>query len=201
MRPTSPAAPRPGSSSNAPSGRTSSSRATPPPAARAPASRHRPPGGSRPGFGALLLGVHDIPGGKLRYAGKVGTGFDEHLLDVLTRRLAKLKRPDSPLANAPREKGIEWVRPQLVCEVAFAERTDDGILRQASFMGLREDIPAKSVSEERAQKPPEEQTPSRAEGARRPLDRAPEKSGNVVHGTKITHPERIVYPALNFTKL
>src|SRR5918912_1662386 len=92
---------------------------------------------------------------KLRYAGKVGTGFDEHLLTTLTRRLAALKRPDSPLANPPRERGIQWVKPQLVCEVAFAERTDDGILRQASFMGLREDIAPKSVGEERAQQPPE----------------------------------------------
>src|SRR3954468_14332546 len=158
------------------------------------------PGGSRTGFGALLLGVHDIPGGKLKYAGKVGTGFDEHLLEVLTKRLAKLKRPDSPLANPPREKGIQWVRPQLVCEVAFAERTDDGILRQASFMGLREDIPAKSVSEERAQRPPEEKTanpPARAKRSPPPLS----GGQNVVHGIKITHPERIVYPALNFTKL
>jgi len=146
------------------------------------------PGGSRTGFGALLLGVHDVPGGALKYAGKVGTGFDQHLLETLTRKLAKLKRPDPPVVNPPREKGIQWVRPVLVCEVAYAERTDDGILRQASFMGLREDIPAKSVSEERAQKPPEENP-------------AAGQKDNVVHGIKITHPTRIVYPALNFTKL
>lgn len=157
------------------------------------------PGGSRTGFGALLLGVHDVPGGRLKYAGKVGTGFDEHLLDSITRKLTKLKRPDSPLADPPREKGIQWVRPTLVCEVAYAEHTDDGILRQASFMGLREDIPAKSVSEERAQKPPEEPTPARAERARRPLDRGPDD--NTVHGIKITHPTRVVYPSINFTKL
>jgi bifunctional non-homologous end joining protein LigD len=150
------------------------------------------PGGSRTGFGALLLGVHDIPGGKLKYAGKVGTGFDEHLLDLLTKRLSKLKRPDSPLIDPPREKGIQWVRPQLVCEVAFAERTDEGILRQASFMGLREDIPAKSVSEERAQRPPEEKSENRP---------ARVKQDQVVHGIKITHPTRVVYPELNFTKL
>ena len=157
------------------------------------------PGGSRTGFGALLLGVHDVPGGKLKYAGKVGTGFDEHLLETITRKLAKLKRPDSPLLDPPREKGIQWVRPALVCEVAYAERTDDRILRQASFMGLREDIPAKSVSEERAQQPPEETTRARAEGARRPLDRGPDDDS--VHGIKITHPARVVYPTINFTKL
>jgi bifunctional non-homologous end joining protein LigD len=149
------------------------------------------PGGSRSGFGALVLGVHDVPGGKLNYAGKVGTGFDEHLLDTVTKKLAKLKRPDSPLADPPREKGIQWVRPVLVCEVAYAERTDDGILRQASFMGLREDIPAKSVSEERAQTPPEQKI----------LNRGAAKEENLVHGIKITHPSRIVYPSIDFTKL
>ncbi|MFN2644352.1 MAG: DNA ligase D, partial [Burkholderiales bacterium] len=161
------------------------------------------PGGSRTGFGALVLGVHDIPGGKLKYAGKVGTGFGEHLLDTLAKRLAKLKRPDSPLINPPREKGIQWVRPQLVCEVAFAERTDEGILRQASFMGLREDIPAKSVSEERAQRPPEEKSEKPAAPAKPSPARlgAGQKADTVVHAIKVTHPARIVYPALNFTKL
>ena len=155
------------------------------------------PGGSRTGFGALLLGVHDVPGGKLKYAGKVGTGFDEHLLETITRKLTKLKRPDSPLIDPPREKGIQWVRASLVCEVAYAERTADGILRQASFMGLRDDIPAKSVSEERAQKPPEQTPPSRPAAAPPALP----AGQNVVHGIKITHPSRIIYPALNYTKL
>jgi len=144
------------------------------------------PGGSRTGFGALLLAYYDREM-KLRYAGKVGTGFDEHLLEVLSKKLAKLKRPDPPLIDAPRERGITWVKPQLVCEVAFAERTDDNILRQASFMGLREDIAPKSVGLEKAEKPPVR-------------GKAPHKD-NVVHGVKITHPERIIYPTLNFSKL
>jgi bifunctional non-homologous end joining protein LigD len=141
------------------------------------------PGGSRTGFGALLLGVYDAPGGKLKYAGKVGTGFDEEWLKTLTRRLAAIKRPDSPLANPPREKGVQWVKPQLVAQIAFAERTDDGILRQASFLGLREDIPPKSVADERAQRPPEVRT------------------DNAVHGVKISHPERPLWPSLGISKL
>jgi bifunctional non-homologous end joining protein LigD len=132
------------------------------------------PGGSRTGFGALLLATYDERM-KLRFAGKVGTGFDEHLLALLLGKMARIKRADSPLADPPRERGVQWVKPQLVCEVAYAERTDEGILRQASFMGLREDIAPKSVGEERPQNPP----------------------GDV----KITHPERIIYPALGFTKL
>lgn len=129
------------------------------------------PGGSRQGFGALLLGYYDEKG-KLRYAGKVGTGFDDALLGSLTRKLAALKRPDAALENPPKEKKVTWVRPVLVAEVAFAERTDERILRQASFMGLREDIPPKSVGEEKPQ------------------------SLNI----KITHPERLVWPSLGITK-
>jgi bifunctional non-homologous end joining protein LigD len=142
------------------------------------------PGGSRTGFGALVLGYYDQHM-KLRHAGKVGTGFDEHLLETLTKKLSRLKRSDSPLVDPPRERGITWVKPQLVCEVTFAERTDDGILRQASFMGLREDIAPKSVGLEKAQKPPAREDPA---------------SGKV-QGVKISNPGRIIYPELDFAKL
>jgi bifunctional non-homologous end joining protein LigD len=111
------------------------------------------PGGSRHGFGALVLGVYERPG-RLVYAGKVGTGFDEDLLRRLTRKFADYKKPDSALANPPRERDIQWLRPVLVAEVEFTERTDDGVIRQGSFMGLREDIPAKSVGMERPQAAP-----------------------------------------------
>jgi len=142
------------------------------------------PSGSRTGFGALLLAAYDIPGGKLHYAGKVGTGFDEEWLATLTKKLKAMKSDDSPLVDPPREKGITWVKPQLVAQIAFAERTDDGILRQASFLGLREDIGSKSVVDERAQKAPEAK-----------------KQENVVHGIKISHPAREVWPSLQITKL
>ncbi|HTM62521.1 MAG TPA: DNA ligase D [Burkholderiales bacterium] len=137
------------------------------------------PSGSRTGFGALLLGAYDIPGGKLHYAGKVGTGFDEHWLKALTKRLKAMTRDDSPLVDPPREKGITWVKPQLVAQIAFAERTDDGILRQASFLGLREDIGSKSVVDERAQK----------------------AEGSTLHGIKISHPDRQIWPSLDISKL
>jgi bifunctional non-homologous end joining protein LigD len=141
------------------------------------------PGGSRTGFGALLVGLYDQQG-KLHYAGKVGTGFDEHLLQTLTRRLASVKRPDPPFANAPKEKGVQWVRPALVAEVAYAERTNEGVLRQAAFMGLREDLPAKNVHEERAVAPPKKKEES-----------------NSVLGVKITHPDRLVWPKLGIKKI
>jgi bifunctional non-homologous end joining protein LigD len=144
------------------------------------------PSGSRTGFGALLLGFYDARM-KLRYAGKVGTGFDEHMLSTLTKKLSSLRRSDSPLVDPPRERGIRWVKSQLVCEVAYTERTDEGILRQASFMGLREDIPPKSVGEERPQNPP--------------ASAPPLTGGQVLQGVKISHPERVIYPELKFTKL
>src|SRR5205085_6978644 len=79
---------------------------------------------------------------------------------------------------------------------AFAERTDDGILRQASFLGLRQDIPPKSVIDERPQKPPEGKPPARKLAT--PLPRGQD---NVVHGIKISHPERLVWPSLGISKL
>ena len=139
------------------------------------------PGGSRHGFGAIVVGVYERPG-KLVYAGKVGTGFDDELLRSLSRKFTKLKRPDSPLVNPPREKGITWLRPQLVAEVAFTERTDDGVIRQGSFMGLRQDIPAKSVGFETAQKPPGEEP-------------------NVVQGVKVSNPDRPIWQALGIRKI
>jgi bifunctional non-homologous end joining protein LigD len=145
---------------------------------------YTPPGGSRQHFGALLLGQHDV-GGKLKFAGKVGTGFNDELLKSLLKRMAPLRRPDSPLADVPREVSREasWLRPVLVAEIAFAERTHDGMLRQASFLGLREDKPAKSVGIEKAEPPPA----------------STEK--NVVHGVKISHPQRLVWPSQKITKL
>jgi bifunctional non-homologous end joining protein LigD len=136
-----------------------------------------PPQGSRHGFGALLVGFYDARG-KLQYAGKVGTGFNDDLLSSLSRKLAGLKRSDAPFANPPREKGVTWLQPKLVGEVAYAEKTKDGILRQAAFMGLREDISAKSVGEEKAVAPP----------ANEPA-------------LKITHPDRLIWPNLKVSKL
>jgi bifunctional non-homologous end joining protein LigD len=137
------------------------------------------PGGSRSGFGALLVGVHDASG-KLHYAGKVGTGFDERRLASLSRRMNLLQVGRSPFVDPPKEKKVTWLKPRLVAEVAYAERTAEGLLRQASFMGLREDLPAKSVGEEK------------------PLDNAASPASPAL---KITHPERLVWPSLGITKL
>lgn len=110
------------------------------------------PRGSRHGFGALLLGYYED--GDLRYAGKVGTGFDEDLLVTLAERLGKLERSECPFAKTPREKGAHWVTPRLVGEVGFTEWTPDGKLRHPRFLGLREDKRAREVKRERASPAP-----------------------------------------------
>ncbi len=106
------------------------------------------PSGARSGFGALLVGHHD-ESGALRYAGKVGTGFDTATLARLTRLLTALERPTSPFADPVAERGAHWVEPRLVAQVAFTEWTRDGKLRHPRFLGLRDDKPAHEVIRER----------------------------------------------------
>jgi len=105
------------------------------------------PQGSRVGFGALLVGYYDK--GTFCYAGKIGTGYDTAMLESLGKRLKRLERESCPFATKPRGKSIHFVRPSLVCEVAFTEWTKAGKLRHPRFLGLRRDKPAKSVTRER----------------------------------------------------
>jgi len=106
------------------------------------------PQGARHGFGALLLGYHED--GVLKYAGKVGTGFDERLLASLHAQLRERETPKSPFAGPVEEKGAHWVRPDLVAQIGFSEWTRDGRLRHPRFAGLREDKKAADVVRERA---------------------------------------------------
>ncbi len=105
------------------------------------------PRGSRYGFGALLVGYYE--GGKLRYAGKVGTGYSDETLRRLEQRLRELERQTSPFVAKDLPRGeVRWVEPKLVAQVGFAEWTSDGHLRQPRFLGLREDKPAREVARE-----------------------------------------------------
>jgi bifunctional non-homologous end joining protein LigD len=120
------------------------------------------PEGSRPHFGALLVGVHRR--GKLVYAGKVGTGFDHQLLRSLHGMLKKIGRDTCPFTDLPEKSGgrwrqgitraemkrCHWVEPTLVCQVKFGEWTRDDRLRQPVFLGLREDKDASEVVREKA---------------------------------------------------
>lgn len=95
------------------------------------------PSGSRQGFGALLVGYYDK--GRLRYAGKVGTGYSDQLLRDLRARLDRIVQPSSPFSEPVREPGAHWVRPELVAQVGFTEWTSDGKLRHPRFLGQRLD--------------------------------------------------------------
>jgi bifunctional non-homologous end joining protein LigD len=105
------------------------------------------PKGSRTEFGALLVGYYED--GVLRYAGKVGTGFDQPTLRDLGARLRELEHDESPFERfKPIPPGTRWARPELVAQVGFAEWTRDGRLRHPRYIGLREDKPASEVVRE-----------------------------------------------------
>jgi DNA ligase D-like protein (predicted ligase) len=106
------------------------------------------PSGSRTDFGALLVGYYE--GGRLRYAGKVGTGYSAATLRELGARLRALQTRESPFADArPIPRGTHWVRVEMVAQIGFAEWTNDGRLRQPRFLGLRDDkAPADVVREQ-----------------------------------------------------
>ncbi len=106
------------------------------------------PKGSRGELGALLLGYHDNSG--LRYAGRVGTGFDAEALHRLKKLLLPLSAQRSALDDTASIKtdDVHWVKPSLVVQVGFSEWTRDGILRHPRYIGVREDKAAREVVRE-----------------------------------------------------
>ena len=95
------------------------------------------PQGGRQHLGALLVGLYD--GRRLRFVGKVGTGFTQQTLDMLAAKLDRLRTDRPPFDPPPRIRDATWVRPKLVAQLAYAEWTADGKLRQPAFLGLRTD--------------------------------------------------------------
>ena len=107
------------------------------------------PAGSRSDFGALLVGYYE--GDRLRYAGKVGTGYSAETLAELGVRLRRLEIREPPFVDAqPIPRGTHWTRPELVAQIGFAEWTAEGRLRQPRFLGLRDDKPPADVVREQA---------------------------------------------------
>ncbi len=142
------------------------------------------PEGARVGIGALLIGYYD-DSGRLIFSGKVGTGFTQKSSLDVRSRLNRLEQRECPFAQRPPGalgKNAHWVKPKLVGEVEFTEWTADGKIRHPSFQGLRED---KAPREAKKEVPASPSTPPR----------------DVVHGVRISHPDRVVYPALGLTKL
>lgn len=105
------------------------------------------PKGERIGFGALLIGYYE--NSDLRYAGKVGTGYDDELLEDLSEGLRKIERKHSPFDKGEIDtEQVHWVTPKLVGEIGFTEWTSDGKLRHPRFLGLRHDKKAEDVNRE-----------------------------------------------------
>ena len=186
------------------------------------------PSGSRTGLGALLVGVHE-KGGALVFAGKVGTGFTDKVLRDLRRRLGALEQDAAPFSPKPKGVGAaHWVKPELVAEVAFTEWTGDGKMRHPSFQGLRADKPAREVVREQATPTDKVVAPQEVPRPRRSNEPAPPKTAarssahtsksgaaggkaagkaasktageTTVAGVRLTHPDRVLYPAQGLTK-
>jgi bifunctional non-homologous end joining protein LigD len=168
-----------------------------------------PPSDGRASIGALLVGFYED--GQLVYAGKVGSGFSERLVADLLRRLETRGRETCPFANEPTDlrQEIHWAEPDLVAQVEYTEWTGEGRMRQPVFLGLRDDREPVHVVRER---------PGTVEGGgadtvaagrpwealRRHAARMRDVSGEEVVdllGVRLTHPDRVYYPDLGFTKL
>lgn len=166
------------------------------------------PAGARSGFGALLLGYHDSKG-QLIYAGKVGTGYDERTLEDLLAKLKPLRQQSSPFADLPHApRGTHWVAPRLVAQIVFGSRTREGILRHASFQGLREDKPAQEVTREKAEprahllrKGTRMKRSRTARESEQPFS-STEANGELKQfaGVRLTNPDKVLYPEQGITK-
>jgi bifunctional non-homologous end joining protein LigD len=148
----------------------------------------------RRGFRSLLLATKE--GRKLTYAGKVGTGFNAKLIEELMERMEPLAVDKAPV-EVPRadRKGAHWIKPKLVAEINYAEFTDDGILRHPSFVGLREDKPAKDVVKE----VPKHLSAKEAKPTRSKRKKAMQATAEDF-GIEISSPERVIFPELGLTK-
>jgi bifunctional non-homologous end joining protein LigD len=159
------------------------------------------PKGSRHAFGALLLGLHDRDSGELRYAGKVGTGFNEATLRSIHEQLKPLQVKKPPVVNPPggsEARDVHWLKPRLLAEVAFAEMTRDGSVRHAVFHGLRNDKPAHAITEERAKTV---KTSTAKKNTPKNTAPAPSQIGLEEGKVRITHPDRVIDPDSGTTKL
>jgi bifunctional non-homologous end joining protein LigD len=155
-------------------------------------------GGS--GIGALLLGYYEK--GKLRYAGRAGTGFTQKTHLMIRGRLDRLKRKDSPFVEVPpaERRSAIWVKPELVAEVAFSTWTRDHLVRQAAFKGLREDKPASEVVRETAVGHAESKRSSPASKSAKSNGRRHGKEATGMKELAITHPDKVLDPESGVTK-
>lgn len=139
------------------------------------------PSDKQRGFRALLLGVNEK--GKLRFAGKVGTGFTGDEIERLMALMAPLEQ-ETATVDAPRAavRGAHWIKPKLVAEVAYIEFTDEGVLRHSSYLGLREDKKPEAVILELE------------------VPVAVAEASAATSGVKISNRDRVIFPEGTLTK-
>ena len=149
------------------------------------------------GVSSLLLGVYE--GKELVYAGRAGTGFSEAGREELEGKFADIMRMESSFQTAPKsrpQEKITWLEPELVAEIKFADWTEDNLLRQASFKGLRTDKDPRDIRREKADD--EVQLPSSPQEA----EKAMEANANsiIIEGIKISNPDKVIFTDPQITK-
>jgi bifunctional non-homologous end joining protein LigD len=163
------------------------------------------PQGSRTAIGSLLLGVHD-ENGKLRYAGNVGTGFDDRSLAELLKKLKPLHTDATPFDGPTgRYRKPHWVKPQLLAEVSFAQWTGDGHIRHSVFHGLRTDKKPRAITREKpvplTKIASTKKSASAAASSKKTAQPAGPEVQSPLAGLKVTHPERVIDPTSGATKI
>jgi len=150
------------------------------------------PKGSRAGLGALMLGVHDEDGA-LKYAGNVGTGFNDKVLKDLKVRLEKIHTERSPFAKLPAGVKGQFVKPRLLAEITFGEWTHGGHIRHSVFQGLRSDKPASRIVREK---------PAALKSGKKGAAVNPAKKTTpaALKSLRITHADRVIDSSTGFTK-
>jgi len=153
------------------------------------------PQGDRQYFGALVLGVYE--GAKLNWVGNVGTGFDQKSLASLYRHMEPLFTKTCPFAERPKpDRGMTWVKPELVCQVKYQQWTEDNRLRAPVFLGLRNDVSPSEVKQEVAEAEPE--AGPNADFFAETEKEATRQVG--AHTLKFTNLNKVYYPGEGYTK-
>lgn len=157
------------------------------------------------GRGLRSLAVGYYKNGELQYGGRVGTGFSGTTTHDLKRRLDRIRTKKAPVGGEPaRDRQVVWVKPELVAEVEFRSWTTDGILRQASFQGLREDKPAAEVVAETedpaADSPAGEAPPAHSRASRRAARAKTAQKRIRTMSVTLSSPDKLLWPEAGITK-